>query len=99
MTTDYEMIRSDLTTTSIETGKEYKATLQYDPRTGNARVVKTGLFNIPGNTVILNNVGEFTNVGNKHLDEATKKAWKEQVIRDINAISSRMLQIFIIVRF
>ncbi len=85
MTTDYEMIRSELTTTSIETGKEYKATLQYDPRTGNARVVQTGFFGIAGNTVILNNVGEFTDVGNRHLDEATKKSWKEQVVRDINA--------------
>ena len=38
----YEMVRSELTTTSIESGKKFDGRLLYDPRSGNGLIRSTG---------------------------------------------------------
>ena len=77
----YEMIRSELTTTSIETGKKFDGRLFYDPRFGQSEIRSTGF--ITRN--LLDAGGNWTDFGLKHLDEETRASWKEIATRDIIA--------------
>ena len=77
----YEMVRSELTTTSIETGKKFDGKLFYDPRFGQSEIRSTGF--ITRN--LLDAGGNWTDFGIKHLDEETRASWKEIATRDIIA--------------
>ena len=75
------MVRSELTTTSIETGKKFDGRLFYDPRFGQSEIRSTGF--ITRN--LLDAGGNWTDFGLKHLDEETRASWKEIATRDIIA--------------
>ena len=77
------MVRSELTTTSIETGKTYTGKLYYDPRTGQAFVREGEGFFIPGFGDLLDKQGNWTSLADRHLDAATKESWKKIIAKDI----------------
>ena len=78
------MIRSELKAISKEDGSEFNGVLRYDPRTGVADVAREGrFFGISSGSLILRPGGDYTEFGNKHLDDETKAAWKLIVANDI----------------
>ena len=77
---NYEMIRSELTTTSIETGNTYTGKLYYDPRTGQAFVQEGQGFIVRN---LLDRQGNWTSLADRHLDNATKESWKKIIAEDI----------------
>ena len=80
----YEIIRSELNEKSREDGSEFNGVLRYDPKTGVADIAREGrFFGASSGSLILRPGGDYTEFGNKHLDDETKAAWKLIVANDI----------------